>query len=208
VGPVFGDVPLRAALCPEVAVAFNHEICALVRSLARSVTLLVCHPELPLVPSGLSVSIQSSSQPQFLWRDDPNRVGQVRRERLSRRRDAFHDQEFIRPKIDPSPILACLPLRALKADHLHSRDGLEDFLDQLWPPVDWILPTGEVVGMNDVGSAQCDREALGEAALAGAAESVYRNDSRRHPLRRLPRTYRRRNLRQKRIELVSPAPWV
>jgi len=45
---------------------------------------------------------------------------------------------------------------------------------------------------------------LGEGALAGAAESVYRDYSRRHPLCQLPGSYRSRDLRQKRRELVSP----
>src|ERR687884_285683 len=66
------------------------------RTFALDVAIFSGHPSLPVGQSLLAVALETAPQSQLTWRLDPNRVGQIRPERLPRRRNAFEDDEVAR----------------------------------------------------------------------------------------------------------------
>jgi hypothetical protein len=98
------------------------------RTLTLDVAILFFHPLLPLRPSLLAVALEASLQPQVARRLDPDRVGEVRPEGLSRRGDALQDDERGRFDQERLPFFAA-PTSGAVAGRLSRGEWLEGALE-------------------------------------------------------------------------------
>jgi len=96
-----------------------------------------------------AVALEAALQSYVARGLDPDRVGEIRLESLACRRNALEDHDARWLDVEQFSFLAA-PTRRLVAGRFSRSQRLERELDQVWPPVDRVLPAREVVGTDDL----------------------------------------------------------
>ena len=165
----------------RTAISSEHKVGAPDRILPLHVLVFGGHPAMRIAFAIFAVSRDAAAYPRLGCRVQPNAKREVRVEGQPRRTHSLEDQDFRDVgKDDHVSWSPPFPVVLAEARWRSGGQWLQHLLKQARPPIGWIVPTGEVVGMNDRNARECSCHRRRKSRLSGGTAPVNRDHPRLH----------------------------